>query len=292
MCERHKTTESEKYPSIDQQYGVLVQKILTEGIEKTDPQGVGNLSICGYTLRYDLSAGRFPLLSLRNLKDSWKPIVGELLLYISGNTNISSLREQGIHFLDKWADATQKQFGYPPGELGPTYSKQWRAYNAGEPAPIDQLAENMKLLVTNPDSRRIATSAWNPGDIKKVFVAPCIRYFQFYHAQNKLSLAFVHGSADVGAGVPFDTAQYALILLMAAKVNNMQPKELVHFMVDAHLYKDQLPHMEELIKREPKQEPRVVIKSKATNLFEFKIDDFELVDYDDSNPKMKIPVAL
>lgn len=289
--EQQELTENLTILPVDDQYRQLVKTILARGQEKSDPQGVGNLSINGYHLQYDLSTGRFPLLGLRDLGGSWKTIVGELLWFIKGSTNTVDLHKEGIHLWDVWADATQKDFDYPPGELGPIYGKQWRAFDGGGPEPVDQLIENMRLLKTNPDSRRIAVSAWNPYQINRVFVSPCIRYFQFHHAQNELGLSFVQGSADVAVGVPFDTAEYALLLLMAAKVNNMQPKILNHFIVDGHIYKDQIPKMQELVERKTSREPSVVIHSQPDSILDYKREDFELTGYEPSE-KMKIPVAL
>lgn len=293
MKERSSPVESGEnlHLSIDEQYRRLVQRVLATGQEKTDPQGVGNLSIHGYELTYNLSTGRLPLLGLRDLRGSWKAIVGELLWFIKGGTNTSDLHQDGIHLWDEWAVATQKEFGYPEGELGPIYGKQWRAYDAGGPEPVDQLLEAMRLLREKPDSRRIAIIVWNPREINEVFISPCIRYIQFHHAQGKLGMSIIQGSGDVGVGVPWDTAQYALLLLMTAKVNNMQPDLFNHFITDAHIYKNQIPAMEELIQREPTQEPRVIIHSKPESILDFKREDFELVDYN-PHAKLNVPVSL
>lgn len=292
--ERRHSSESVERPPflpVDEQYRRLVQRVLTEGVEKTDPQGVGNFSIHGHMLTYDLSTGKFPLIGLRDLSGSWKVIVGELLWFIQGSTNTADLHKNGIKLWDQWAEATQKEFGYLPGELGPIYGKQWRAFDGGGPKPIDQLLEAMRLLKTNSDSRRIAVSVWNPHDVNKVFISPCIRYFQFHHANGKLGLSFVQGSADVGVGVPFDTAEYALLLFMVAKVNNMQPGLLNHFIVDGHIYKNQMSAMRELVIRLTTPEPRVIIHSNPTNILDFELKDFELADYN-PHPRVKIPVAL
>ncbi len=278
-------------PSVDEQYKSLIQKILTEGKQKTDPQGVGNLSIHGYELVYDLSKGTIPLIGLRDLSGSWRAIVGELLWIMSGSTNVQDLNQYGVHIWDKWAVATQKEFGYLEGELGPTYGAQWRHFKGGGTETADQLLEASRLLKENPDSRRIAISAWNPNDIKKVFVSPCIRYLQFHHAENELGLTVIQGSADVPLGVPFDTVEYSLLLLMAAKVHNMQPKFLKHVLVDAHIYMDQIQSMQELVQRESKVEPKLIINANPPNILDFKIEDFELVDYK-PHPKIKVPAAL
>lgn len=277
---------------VDDQYRILVQKILTEGREKTDPQGVGNLSIHGHTFTYDLSTGRHPLLGLRDLSGSRKGITEELFWIMSGSTNVHDLHKEGVHFWDQWADATHKDFPeYPEGDLGPIYGQQWRAFNGGGPKPIDQLTEAMRLLRENPNSRRIVISVWNPHDINRVFIAPCIRYLQFHHAECRLGLTVVQGSADVPVGVPFDVAVYATFLRMAAHVSNMQPALLDYHLVDAHIYMDQVPAMEVLVKRETTPEPTMIINSQPKDIFGFKRQDFKLDGYR-PHPKMEIPVAL
>lgn len=278
--------------SIDQQYRRLVKEILTKGREKTDPQGPGNLSLHGPTLRFDLSSGSYPLLGLRDLKGSRKAMAEELFWIMSGSTNVFDLHKTGVHIWDQWAEATKKDFPqYPEGSLGPVYGKQWRAFNGGGEKPVDQLSEAMRLLKENPDSRRIVISVWNPYDINQVFIAPCIRYLQFHHVAGNLGLTVVQGSADVPVGLPFDVAEYALFLKMVAKVNRMQPAVLDYHLVDAHIYKNQISAMEELLKREPTPEPTLNIKSQPDTIFGFKREDFELVDYT-PHPKMEIVVDL
>lgn len=283
-----------KFQSVDQQYRKLVKRILTEGVEKTDPQKVGNLSINGHLMSFDLSGGTLPLLGLRDLSDKQgtiKAIIGELMWFIEGDTNAKGLHNRGIHFWDPWMEPTQKEFGYPEGELGPIYGKQWRAFAGGGKDTVDQLTEAMRLLKENPDSRRIAVTAWNPKEINEVFVAPCIRYFQFHHAQGVLGMSVVQGSADVGVGVPFDTAEYALLLLMAAKVNNMKPGILNHFLIDAHIYKDHVNEMKGLIRRKATEQPKMIIHSDPKSIFDFKEEDFELVNYH-PNPRLRMKAAI
>ena len=278
--------------SIDKQYRDLVKEILTKGEEKTDPQGVGNLSLHGPTLKFDLSTGSYPLLGLRDLKGSRKAMAEELFWIMSGSTNVADLHKVGVHIWDQWAEATKKDFPkYPEGSLGPVYGKQWRAFNGGGPKPVDQLAEAIRLLKENPNSRRIVISVWNPYDINQVFISPCIRYLQFHHANGKLGLTVIQGSADVPVGVPFDIAEYALLLKMVAQVSNMKPATLDYHLVDAHIYKNQIPVMKELIKRGLTPQPILNITSQPKNIFGFKREDFELVGYD-PHPKMDIPVAL
>lgn len=278
--------------SIDEQYHTVAEQILTQGREKTDPQGVGNISLHGITLKFDLSSGKYPLLGLRDLRGSRKAMAEELFWIMSGGTNVSDLHKAGVHIWDQWAEATKKDFPeYPDGDLGPVYGKQWRAFNGGGPEPVDQLAEAMRLLRENPNSRRIVISVWNPYDINRVFISPCIRYLQFHHAERRLGLTVLQGSADIPVGVPFDIAEYALFLRMVAKVHNMQPTLLDYHLVDAHIYKNQIPAMEELLKRNPTPEPYLNITSQPDDIFGFKRHDFGLVGYT-PHPKMDIPVAL
>lgn len=278
--------------SVDQQYQSLIKKILTEGREKKDPQGVGNISLHGASLTFNLSTGLYPLLGLRDLKGSRKAMAEELFWIMSGSTNVFDLHKVGVHIWDQWAEATKKDFPkYPEGSLGPVYGKQWRAFNGGGPKPVDQLAEAMRLLKENPDSRRIVISVWNPYDVTQVFISPCIRYLQFHHAEGRLGLSVIQGSADVPVGVPFDIAEYALFLRMVAQVNRMQPALLDYHLVDAHIYKNQIPAMKELLNRKPTPEPSLNIISHSNSIFGFKREDFELVGYD-PHPKIEIPVAL
>lgn len=289
--------QERRFPTIDDQYRAIVRTILTEGERKGDPQGVGNLSCHGLTLEYDLSKGEIPILGLRDLRGARKAMAEELFWIMSGSTNVHDLNKVGVHIWDQWAEATQdwvrqgKLPPYPEGELGPVYGKQWRALEAGDGQTYDQLAEVMRLLRTNPDSRRTAISVWNPADNEKVFIAPCIRYLQFHHAQGKLGLTIVQGSADVAIGVPFDTTEYALFLMMVARINGMQPAKFQHVLVDAHIYENQIPHMEELLQRAPTPPATLTIDAMPQDVFGFKREDFKLSGYL-PHPKMDIPVAL
>lgn len=277
---------------VDEQYRGLVQKILTEGLEKPDPQGVGNLSIHGFNFNFDLSKNKHPLLGLRDLSGSRKAMAEELFWIMRGSTNVKDLHKEDVHLWDQWADATKKEFPeYPEGELGPVYGAQWRAFNGGGQKPVDQLSEAMRLLRENPDSRRIVISVWNPYDINRVFISPCIRYLQFHHAKGHLGLSVVQGSCDVPVGLPFDIAEYAILLRMAAHVHNMQPAKLDYHLVDAHIYLDQVSAMEDLIKRESIPEPTLTILSNPKNILEFKRQDFKWVGYQ-PHLKMDIPVSL
>lgn len=274
------------------EYLNLVETVLTKGKEKTDAQKVGNISYPGPQMRFDLSEGYFPLITVRDLRKSWKAIVGELLWFISGSTDVADLHKHGIKIWDQWADAIEKEMGFPKGELGPIYGKQWRRFEGVGGKTADQLTEAMNLLGTNPDSRRIIVSSWNPTELDKQWIAPCHCFFQFHHAQNELSLILYQRSGDVPVGIPFNIAEYALLLLMAAEVNGMKPKYLVHDIGDAHIYKDQIPHAQELLRREPKTSPRVEFRRKGlASIYDYTHDDFLLLDYD-PHPKVSIPVAL
>lgn len=272
------------------QYRKLVRTILKEGQLKTDPQGPGNLSLHGYTLSFDLSDGSYPLLGLRDLKGSRKAMVEELRWIMSGSTDVTDLHKENVHIWDQWAVATKKDFPeYPEGELGPVYGKQWRAFNGGGPEPVDQLKEVMRLLKENPDSRRLVINVWNPYDITQVFIAPCIRYLQFHHANGNLGLTVIQGSADVPVGVPFDIAEYALFLRMMAQVNKMTATKLDYHLVDAHIYRNQIPAMKKLIRRKPTPQPKLNINSNPEDIFGFNRADFELVGY---KPHLKIEVPV
>jgi thymidylate synthase len=281
------------FPSIDEQYKILVQQILDEGRRKGDPQGVGNITVHGFTFRFDMSDGSFPLLGLRDLSGSRKAMMEELFWIMSGSTNVKDLHKQNVHFWDQWADATKKDFpDYPEGELGPVYGRLWRTFDGGGDQPVDQLKEALRLLKENPNSRRIVISVWNPAALDKVFISPCIRYLQFHYADGHLGLSVVQGSADVPVGIPFDIAEYATFLRMVAHVMKMTPAILDYHLVDAHIYLDQIDSMKELIKRDPTTQPTLTITSDPDTIFDFKREDFVLEGYQ-PHPKMnEIPVAL
>ncbi len=273
------------------QYLDLVKHVLANGKQKTDPQKVGNIAVCGYQMRFNLDDG-FPLITARSMQGSWKAMVYELLWFLSGSTSIADLNKNGVHLWDIWGtEEICKPLGLATGDLGPIYGKQWRAFNAGGEKPVDQIANLIRDLKSNPDSRRLIVTAWNPIDVDKVFVAPCHCFFKFFHAQGELSLHLFQRSADVPVGVPFDIAEYALLLMMVAQVTGLKAKEFVYTLSDTHIYLDQIEAMKELVAREPKTLPRVTINPDVKDIFGFKFEDFELLDYD-PQPKMKIPVAL
>lgn len=273
------------------QYLDLVEHVLKNGQRKTDPQKIGNIAVLGYQMRFNLEDG-FPLITTRSMKGSFKAMVYELLWFLTGSTRVEDLQKNNVHIWDRWATPEIcASLGLEPGDLGPIYGKQWRAFNGGGEKPIDQIANLIRDLKTNPDSRRLIVSAWNPAEVDKVFVAPCHSFFKFFHAQGELSLHLFQRSADVPIGVPFDIAEYALLLMMVAQVVGLKPKEFVHTLSDTHIYLDQIDAMKELVQREPRALPRVRINPDVKDIFSFKFEDFELVGYD-SHPPMKIPVGL
>lgn len=273
------------------QYLELVNHVLTRGKRKTDPQKVGNIAICGYQMRFNLDEG-FPLITTRSMKGSWRAMVHELLWILSGSTKLADLHKNNVHIWDIWGTPEIcEPLGLEPGDLGPIYGKQWRAFNGGGPEPIDQIARLIGDLKTSPDSRRLVVTAWNPAEIDKVFVAPCHCFFKFFHAQGELSLHLFQRSADVPVGVPFDIAEYALLLLMVAQVTGLKAKEFIHTLSDTHIYLDQIEPMRELLTREPRPLPTVRLNPEVKNIFDFKFEDFTLEDYN-PHPPMKIPVAL
>lgn len=273
------------------QYLELLDHVLSHGKQKSDPQGVGNIAVCGYEMRFDLSGEEFPLITTRSLKGSWKALVHELLWFLSGSTNIADLNKHGVHIWDQWAtpDICAKM-GLPPGELGPIYGHQWRAFNGGGKT-VDQISYVLNLLRTNPDSRAIRVTSWNPGETDKVFIRPCHDKFNFFHAQSELSLHLCQSSGDVPIGIPFNIAGYSLLLLMVAQITGLKPREFVHTITDAHIYLNQIEAVKEQLKRNVKPLPRVRLNPDVKDLFAFRFEDFTLEGYD-PHPLIKIPVAL
>jgi thymidylate synthase len=273
------------------QYLDLVEHVLEKGKKKTDPQKVGNIAVCGYQMRFDMDDG-FPLITTRSMKGSWKAMIYELLWFLSGSTNIADLNKNGVHLWDIWATPEIcSSLGLPPGELGPIYGKQWRAFNGGGEKPIDQIAALISDLKANPDSRRHVVTSWNPAELDKVFVVPCHCFFKFFHAEGELSLHLFQRSADVPIGVPFNIAEYALLLMMVAQVVGMKPKEFVYTLSDTHIYLNQIEQCKEILARDPRPLPTVKINPDVKDIFGFSFEDFSLEGYD-PHPSIKIPVSL
>jgi thymidylate synthase len=262
------------------QYLDLMQRILDEGVRKSDRTGTGTLSIFGPQLRFDLADG-FPLVTTKKLH--LKSIIHELLWFLKGDTNIAYLRENGVSIWDEWADAN--------GDLGPVYGYQWRSWPAPGGQHIDQISQVIAELKRNPDSRRLLVSAWNVADVPKMKLAPCHAFFQFYVAQGKLSLQLYQRSADFFLGVPFNIASYALLNLMVAQVCGFEPGEFVHTLGDTHLYLNHLEQARSQLERTPRRLPTMRVNREVKDIFGFRYEDFVLEGYD-PHPAIKAPVAV
>ncbi len=263
-----------------QQYIDLLKHILSQGVQKLDRTNIGTLSIFGYQLRFNLTEG-FPLITTK--KCHLKSIIYELLWFISGNTNIHYLKENGVTIWDEWADLN--------GDLGPIYGKQWRSWQAGDCKIIDQITNVVSEIKNNPSSRRLIVSAWNVGELDKMAIPPCHTLFQFYVIGNKLSCQLYQRSADVFLGVPFNIASYSLLLMMIAKVTNLQPWEFIHTLGDAHLYMNHLEQSKLQITRKPYTLPKILINSDRKSIFDFQYEDFCLINYN-YHPIIKAPIAV
>ncbi len=262
------------------QYLDLMRHVRDHGVVKADRTGTGTVSVFGYQMRFDLSAG-FPVVTTKKLH--LRSIIHELLWFLKGDTNIRYLKENGVSIWDEWADAN--------GELGPVYGYQWRNWPTPDGRHIDQIAQVIAQLKHNPDSRRIIVSAWNVADVDNMALPPCHAFFQFYVAEGKLSCQLYQRSADIFLGVPFNIASYALLTLMVAQVTGLQPGEFIHTLGDAHLYSNHLEQVELQLSREPYPLPQMKLNPAVTDLFDFTYDDFELVGYE-HHPHIKAPVAV
>jgi thymidylate synthase len=246
----------------------LLKHILQEGVAKSDRTGTGTISSFGYQMRFDLEEG-FPLLTTKKLH--LKSIIYELLWFLKGDTNVAYLQEHGVRIWNEWAD--------PQGNLGPVYGHQWRSWTGADGNTIDQISEAIRLINTNPDSRRIIVNAWNVADLPKMALSPCHCLFQFYVAEGKLSCQLYQRSADVFLGVPFNIASYALLTMMMAQVCGLKPGTFVHTFGDVHIYKDHLEQVHEQLNREPRPLPQMKINPEIKDIYSFDFDDFELVNY-------------
>jgi thymidylate synthase len=262
------------------QYLDLLRRVRAEGVRKADRTGTGTLSVFGHQMRFDLAEG-FPLVTTKKLH--LKSIVHELIWFLKGDTNTGYLRANGVSIWDEWADQN--------GDLGPVYGKQWRSWSAPDGRTIDQISEVVQTLKTNPDSRRMIVSAWNPADIPDMALAPCHCLFQFYVAEGRLSCQLYQRSADVFLGVPFNIASYALLTLMIAQVTGLEPGEFVHTFGDAHLYLNHVEQADLQLTRAPRPLPRLTLNPKVKDLFDFEFEDVELIGYD-PHPHIKAPVAV
>lgn len=262
------------------QYLDLLQHILDRGVIKDDRTGTGTLSVFGYQMRFDLQQG-FPLLTTKKLH--LKSIIYELLWFLRGDTNVRFLQENGVHIWDEWADER--------GELGPVYGSQWRSWKTADGRTIDQIAQVVHQIQTNPNSRRLIVSAWNPGEVESMALPPCHALFQFYVAQGKLSCQLYQRSADVFLGVPFNIASYALLTLMMAQVCNLQPGEFVHTFGDVHLYRNHIEQARLQLTRQPYPLPQMKLNPRTRSIFDFRYEDFELVNYQ-AHPHIKAEVSV
>lgn len=264
-----------------QPYRHLVQTILDQGEVRKDRTGVGTLSIFGYQMRFDLRQG-FPLLTLKKIH--FKSVVYELLWFLRGDTNIKYLRDNGVTIWDEWADAN--------GDLGPIYGKQWRSWQAPDGRTIDQIQYVLDEIQKNPTSRRLLVVAYNPGEVDKMALPPCHAFFQFYVSnEGFLSCQMYQRSADVFLGVPFNIASYALLTHMVAHVTGLKPFEFIHTIGDAHLYLNHLEQAKLMLSRPERPLPQIRLNPRVKNLFDFKFEDIELLNYD-PHPTIKAPVAV
>jgi len=262
------------------QYLDLMQHVLEHGHQKSDRTGTGTLSVFGYQMRYDLSAG-FPLVTTK--KCHLRSILHELLWFLKGDTNIKYLQDNKVTIWDEWADAE--------GNLGPVYGYQWRSWPTADGRHIDQITQVIEQIKRTPDSRRLIVSAWNVGEIDKMKLPPCHAFFQFYVADGKLSCQLYQRSADIFLGVPFNIASYALLTMLVAQVCGLKLGDFVHTLGDAHLYSNHLEQTREQLSREPRALPTMRVNPAVTSIFDFKFEDFTLEGYD-PHPAIKAPVAV
>jgi thymidylate synthase len=262
------------------QYLDLLRHVRDRGTRKSDRTGTGTLSVFGYQMRFDLGDG-FPLLTTKKLHV--RSIIHELLWFLRGDTNVAYLRENGVTIWDKWADAD--------GELGPVYGAQWRSWPARDGGTIDQIAGVVRRIRSDPDSRRLIVSAWNPADIDRMALPPCHCLFQFYVADGRLSCQLYQRSGDVFLGVPFNIASYALLTHMVAHVCGLAPGEFVHTLGDAHLYLNHLDQADAQLARTPLPLPRLTFARRIGDIGDFRFEDFVLTDYR-PHPHIAAPVAV
>lgn len=263
-----------------QQYLDLLKHVKEVGVEKGDRTGTGTISVFGYQMRFDLNDG-FPLLTTKKLH--LKSIIHELLWFLRGETNVRSLQESGVSIWDEWAD--------DKGDLGPVYGAQWRHWQRPDGSVVDQIENVIEQIKSDPNSRRLIVSAWNVGELDQMALAPCHAFFQFYVANGKLSCQLYQRSADIFLGVPFNIASYALLTMMIAQVTNLELGEFIHNLGDAHIYMNHLDQVDTQLDREPKSLPTMKINTQVKSIFDFKFEDFELIDYQ-AHPSISAPIAI
>jgi thymidylate synthase len=262
------------------EYLELMQHVLDHGTQKHDRTGTGTISVFGYQMRYNLQDG-FPMVTTKKLH--LKSIIHELIWFLSGDTNIKYLKENGVRIWDEWADEE--------GNLGPVYGSQWRSWPTPSGEKIDQISQIINTIKNNPDSRRIIVSAWNVAEIENMALPPCHAFFQFYVADGKLSCQLYQRSADIFLGVPFNIASYALLTMMVAQVCGLQCGDFIHTLGDAHLYNNHIEQAKLQLSRETRPLPQMRINPEVKNIFDFKFEDFSLENYD-PHPHIKAEVAV
>lgn len=263
-----------------QQYLDLMRHVQAHGALKADRTGTGTRSVFGYQMRFDLAAG-FPMVTTKKLH--LRSIIHELLWFLTGDTNIRYLKENGVSIWDEWADEQ--------GNLGPVYGAQWRSWPTPDGRQIDQITELLERIRRDPDSRRLIISAWNVAEIPNMALPPCHAFFQFYVAAGKLSCQLYQRSADIFLGVPFNIASYALLTHMIAQQTDLQVGEFIWTGGDCHLYNNHLEQVQEQLSRAPLPLPQLHIKRKPASIFEYTFDDFAVTDYQ-HHPHIKAPVAV
>lgn len=262
------------------QYLDLMQHVLDNGTQKHDRTGTGTISVFGHQMRFNLAEG-FPMVTTKKLH--LKSIIHELIWFLSGDTNIKYLKENGVRIWDEWADEN--------GNLGPVYGSQWRSWPKPDGEKIDQITQIINTIKNNPDSRRIIVSAWNVADIEHMALPPCHAFFQFYVADGKLSCQLYQRSADIFLGVPFNIASYALLTMMVAQVCGLAYGDFVHTLGDAHLYNNHIEQAKLQLSRDTKALPTMKINPDVKDIFDFKFEDFTLENYD-PHPHIKGVVAV
>lgn len=263
-----------------QQYLDLLQHVKTNGTYKDDRTGTGTKSVFGYQMRFDLNEG-FPLVTTK--KCHLRSIIHELLWFLSGDTNIKYLKDNGVKIWDEWADEE--------GNLGPVYGSQWRSWPTPNGEHIDQISNLIEQIKNNPDSRRLIVSAWNVGEIENMALPPCHAFFQFYVADGKLSCQLYQRSADIFLGVPFNIASYAVLTMMIAQVTGLKVGEFIHTLGDAHIYSNHFEQADLQLTRTPYPLPTMKINPEIASIFDFKFEDFDLCGYE-SHPHIKAAVAV
>ncbi|MCX2574753.1 thymidylate synthase [Pedobacter sandarakinus] len=262
------------------QYLDLMQHVLDNGAQKHDRTGTGTISVFGYQMRFNLQEG-FPMVTTKKLH--LKSIIHELIWFLTGDTNIKYLKDNGVRIWDEWADEN--------GNLGPVYGSQWRSWPTPDGQHIDQITNIINTIKNNPDSRRIIVSAWNVAEIENMALPPCHAFFQFYVADGKLSCQLYQRSADIFLGVPFNIASYALLTMMVAQVCGLEAGDFIHTLGDAHLYNNHIEQAHLQLSRDPKPLPIMKINPDVKSIFDFKFEDFALENYE-AHPHIKGIVAV